>query len=75
MTTKSMVEIAWAEDMGQFLYHQDPETRKIKRSLEKIKEKKKTVFHRLLQNLFDYIYIYIYIYLGKTGNKYNCMKM
>ena len=35
MTTKSMVESAWAEDMGQFLYHLDPNTRKITRSLEK----------------------------------------
>ena len=36
MTTKSMVESTWAEDMEQFLYHQDPDSRKI-RSLEKIK--------------------------------------
>ena len=27
MTTKSMVESAWAEDMGQFLYNLDPDTR------------------------------------------------
>ena len=36
MTNKSMVERAWAEDMGQFLYHIDPDTKKIKRRLEKI---------------------------------------
>ena len=30
---------AWAEDMGQFLYHLDPNTKKITRSLEKIKLK------------------------------------
>ena len=35
MTTKSMVESALAEDMGQFLYHLDPNCRKITRSLEK----------------------------------------
>ena len=34
MTTKSRVESAWAEDMGQFFYHQDPETRKIIMSLK-----------------------------------------
>ena len=33
--TKSMVKSAWAEDMGQFLYHLDPNTRKITK-LEKI---------------------------------------
>ena len=37
MKTKSMVESDWADDMGQFLYHIDPDTRKITRSLEKIK--------------------------------------
>ena len=36
MTTKSMVESAWTEDMGQFLYHLDPDTRKITKRLEKI---------------------------------------
>ena len=35
MMTKSMVESAWAEDIGQFLYNLDPATRKIRR-LEKI---------------------------------------
>ena len=39
MTTKSMVESAWAEDIGQFLYYLDPDTRKITRRLEKIKLK------------------------------------
>ena len=39
MMNKSMVKSAWAEDMGQFLYHLDPNTRKITRSLEKIKLK------------------------------------
>ena len=28
MTTKSMVESAWAEDMGQFLHDLDPDTKK-----------------------------------------------
>ena len=35
MTTKSMVERIWAEDMGQFLDHLDPDIRKITRSLKK----------------------------------------
>ena len=34
-----MVESAWVEDIGQFFLHQDPDTRKITRSLEKIKLK------------------------------------
>ena len=39
MTTESKVERAGAEDMGEFLYHLDPQTRKIRRSLEnKIKK-------------------------------------
>ena len=40
MTTKSMVKSAWAEDMGQFLYHLDPDTRKITRRLEKLQLRK-----------------------------------
>ena len=39
MTTKSKVESAWAEDMEQFFYHLNPDTRKITRSLEKMKLK------------------------------------
>ena len=39
MTTKIMVERAWEEDIGQFLYHLDPITKKITRSLEKNKIK------------------------------------
>ena len=42
MTTKSMVESARAEDMRQFLYHLDPYTRKITRSLQKVKSRIKT---------------------------------
>ena len=37
MTTKSMVEAAWVEYMGQFLYHLDLDTRKI--GLEKLQLK------------------------------------
>ena len=36
-THTHMVESAWAEDMGQFLYNLDPDTRKITRRLEKMK--------------------------------------
>ena len=39
LTIKSMVESPWTEDMGQFLYHLDPDTRKITRRLERIKFK------------------------------------
>ena len=35
MTTKSMVESAWAEDMWQLLYRLDPDTRKIQGVLKK----------------------------------------
>ena len=35
MTTKSMVESAWAKDKGHFLYHLQSDTRKITRSFEK----------------------------------------
>ena len=39
MTPESMAERAWAEDIGQFLYHLDPDKGKITRRLEKIKLK------------------------------------
>ena len=39
MTIKNMVEITWAEDLGQFLYHLDPDTRKITRRLKKLQLK------------------------------------
>ena len=39
MTTKSMVESDWTVDMGQFLYHLHPDTRKLTMILEKIKIK------------------------------------
>ena len=75
MTIKSMVVSAWAEDMGQFLYHLNPDKRKIRRTLEKlqlkIKKQCSIVFNKTCLNnnllpkytLFNiYIYIYIYIY-------------
>ena len=71
MMTKSMVENAWAEDMGQFFHHLDPNTRNIIRSLEKIKLKiinkqyslvfNKTCLNNNLQPKYIYI-IYIYIF-------------
>ena len=36
MTTKSMIETAWVENMGQILYHLDSDARKITRRLEKL---------------------------------------
>ena len=57
MTTKSIVESAWAEDMGQFPFHLDPDTRKITRRLEKIKlEIKKYSVPYILQNLVGRVF-------------------
>ena len=39
MMTKNIVESARAEDMGQFPFNLDPGTRKITRSLDKMKLK------------------------------------
>ena len=39
MTTKNMVESVEAEDVGQFLYDLDPDTRKITMNLEKSNQK------------------------------------
>ena len=55
MTTKSIVESPWAEDMGQFLYHLNPDTRKITRSLVKaklkiIKKQCSRVFNKICLN-------------------------
>ena len=58
--TKSMVESAWAEDMGQFLYHLDPNTRKITRKLEKLQMK---IINSVPSSLTKFAYIYIYIYI------------
>ena len=56
--TKSMVESAWAEDMGQFLYHLDPNTGKIR--LEKLQLK---IINSILSSLIKLTWIYIYIYM------------
>ena len=63
MTTKSMVKSAWAKNMGQFIYHLDPNTRKITRSLEKMKLKIINGVLSSLTKLAQIIYIYIYIYM------------
>ena len=60
MTTKIMVESAWAEDMGQFRYHLDLDTRKISRILEKIKLK---MINKQCSIVFNKICLYIYIYI------------
>ena len=68
MTTKNMVKSAWAEDRGQFLYHLDPETRKVTRRLEKLQLKiinkqysivfnKTCLNNNLIYTLQKYIYI------------------
>ena len=58
MRTKSMVESAWAEDMGQFFYHLDPDRRKIT-----IKNNKQCSIVYKKKPALMYIYIYIYIYV------------
>ena len=73
MTTKSMVESTWAEDMGQFLYHLDLDTRKITRRLEKLQLKiinsvpssliKLVLIVTYCLDIHSSIYIYIYIYI------------
>ena len=35
MMSESIVKSTWAEDMGEFLYHLDPDTRKVTSILEK----------------------------------------
>ena len=44
MTSESMVESTGIEELGQFLYHLDTDTRKMTRSLEKL-PLKIVVFH------------------------------
>ena len=66
-----MTKSAWTEDMGQFLYYLDPDTRKITRQLEKIKLKIiNSVALSLTKHARVYIYIYIYIYI-----KYNFISL
>ena len=59
MTTKSVVESAWAEDVRPFLCHLDPDTRKITRRLEKIELKEN---YSVPSSLTKLAWIYIYIY-------------
>ena len=50
MTTKSTVESAWVEDMGQFLYHLDPDTKKIQeRRLKNLELKNNKQFFIVLK--------------------------
>ena len=59
MMIRSMVESTWAEDVGQFLYHLDPDIRKITRSLKKMESK---MINSVLSSLTKLPRIYIYIY-------------
>ena len=54
--TKSMIGSTCAEDMGQFLYHLDPDTRKITGRPEKLQLK--------IINCFSSSYIYTDYYSG-----------
>ena len=71
MTTQSMVESTWAEDMGQFLYHPDPDTRKITRSLEKMKLK---IINSVPSSLIKLAGIYIFIYIGSMSTVFSFLK-
>ena len=57
-----MVERAWAEDMGQFFYRLDPDTKNSKNTL---KITIKNSVPSSLTKLGLYIYMYIYIYKMK----------
>ena len=74
MTTKcTEVESTGAEDMGQFLNHLNPDTRKITRRLEKLQLKiinniplsliKLDLVTTCCLNIHSSLYIYIYIYI------------
>ena len=75
-----MVESTWTEYMGQFLYHPDPDTKKIKRRLEKIKLKiinsvpsSLRKLSRIITCFNIHIYIYIYIYKYMYMYIYTCI--
>ena len=67
-----MVERAWAENMGQFLYHLDPDTNKITKLEEKLRLEiinsapssliKLALITTCCLNIHSSIYIYIYIH-------------
>ena len=73
MMTKGMVESAWTEDMGQFLHLQDPDKRKILRSLEKLQLKIINKLHSMQQFVIkasfikddgiQFVYYIYYIYI------------
>ena len=69
-----MVENAWGENIYQFLYHLDPDTRKKKKTKKKLQLKIikcSIVFYKTCLNIRvcvcerESIYIYIYIYIYK----------
>ena len=60
--SKTLVECAWVEDMGQFRYLLDPDTRKRIRKLTKLQLKILNIVPSSLIKLAFFIYIYIYIY-------------
>ena len=76
MTTKSMVESAWAEEMRQFLYHLDPLTRKYEESLKnKSKDNKqcsivfnKTCLNNNLVPKYTLSKKNIYVYFGSISS-------
>ena len=63
MTTKSMIESAWAEDM-EFLYHFDPTLEKLQGVLKKIKLKMINCVQSSITKFGD-IYIYMCVFVFK----------
>ena len=63
-----MAESAWTEDMGQFFYHLDLDTRKVTSTLERIKFKIVNDVPSFFTKYAWIIYIYIYIKLTKRSN-------
>ena len=51
--------------MGQYLSHLNPETRKIKRSLEKLQL---TIINSFPSSLIKLAFVYIYIYIYRPTN-------
>ena len=58
MMIKSVIKSTWAEDMGQFLYHTDPNSRKISRRLEKLQLK---MINKQYSIVFNKTYLNIYM--------------
>ena len=70
-----MVDSTRAGHVGQFLYHLDPDIRKIHTETRKnfFLNNKQSVFHCFYQNFHEYIYIYIYMCVCVCECIYMCL--